>query len=484
MKASSPYQGRQILYACGILALFVAMVPYTQWLNRRRDAQNLGEATIGQVDTGSFMLKLALLGGARGVAANVLWSRALDLQKVHDWDRLKLTVDQITKLQPHFLRVWSWQGWNLAYNVSVEWDAPEDKYEWIKQGINFLKEGVRNNEKSPDLRWDTAWTCFQKIGTADEAILLRRLFHDDDDIAFRTYVDSEGGSHTVNDNYMLAFGWFTKAIDLVDSGVERLASAMEAPVEYVDKAEDRKGHAGDLNFRAMPASALTRYAAGLEKASVLDLTPTFGERARGEWTRAKNAWVAFGLHAFPAHNRVDPKDVQQYIYIDDATEPEQYARRLASLNYNEGQKNNQWYWTDRWADTTHFRYWKDRCLAEMEKDGVESRKLFYDGIRAYKQADYPTAVTNFRKGLDLWRAVLEKHPLYRDDDLNKSDTGRIVQRYLKALANAGMERPKDVPFEKLVEGNPDFVPDPFDQTDMPVASLGGDTPDPAIPASK
>ena len=80
------------------------------------------------------MLKLALLGGARGVAANVLWNRALDLQKVHDWDRLKLTVDQITKLQPHFLRVWSWQGWNLAYNVSVEWDAPEDKYEWIKQG--------------------------------------------------------------------------------------------------------------------------------------------------------------------------------------------------------------------------------------------------------------------------------------------------------------------------------------------------------------
>ncbi|MDT9121899.1 hypothetical protein RSW84_31065, partial [Escherichia coli] len=75
----------------------------------------------------SFMLKLALLGGARGIAANVLWTRAEELKREQDWDRMKATVDLITKLQPHFLSVWTFQGWNLAYNVSVEWDAPEDK---------------------------------------------------------------------------------------------------------------------------------------------------------------------------------------------------------------------------------------------------------------------------------------------------------------------------------------------------------------------
>ena len=119
------------------------------------------------------MLKLALLGGARGIAANVLWTQAEELKREQDWDSMKATVDLITKLQPHFLSVWTFQGWNLAYNVSVEWDAPEDKYQWIKKGIQFLQEGVRKNKKSPDLIWDTAWTYYHKLGFSDESIILR-----------------------------------------------------------------------------------------------------------------------------------------------------------------------------------------------------------------------------------------------------------------------------------------------------------------------
>ena len=80
-----------------------------------------------------------------------------------------------------FSKIWTFQGWNLAYNVSVEWDAPEDKYEWIKKGIKFLQDGVRKNRKSPDLLWDTAWTYYHKLGFADESIILRRLFRDDPD---------------------------------------------------------------------------------------------------------------------------------------------------------------------------------------------------------------------------------------------------------------------------------------------------------------
>ena len=124
-------QTRKIIYGLLIVALFGAMFPYSDWLNKLKRDKDLGEAAIGQVDTGSFMLKLALLGGARGIAANVLWTRAEELKREQDWDRMKTTVDLITKLQPHFLSVWTFQGWNLAYNVSVEWDAPEDKYEWI-----------------------------------------------------------------------------------------------------------------------------------------------------------------------------------------------------------------------------------------------------------------------------------------------------------------------------------------------------------------
>ena len=158
---------------------------------RSRRRNDLGEAAIGQIDTGSFVMKLFLLGGFRGIVANYLWQKADENRRDHDWDRLKTNVDWITKLQPHFLQIWTFQSWNLAYNVSVEWDAPEDKYEWIKQGIKFVQRGVENNRRSPDLVWDTAWYYYHKLGFADESIILRRLFRDDEDEDFKTYRDPE-----------------------------------------------------------------------------------------------------------------------------------------------------------------------------------------------------------------------------------------------------------------------------------------------------
>jgi hypothetical protein len=214
---TAPNQSRKLIFGLLIVALFGAMFPYSNWLAEVKRRRDLGEAAIGQVDTGSFMLKLALLGGARGIAANVLWTRAEELKREQDWDQMEATVELITKLQPHFLSVWTFQGWNLAYNVSVEWDAPEDKYEWIKKGIQFLQKGVKENRKSPDLIWNTAWTYYHKLGFSDESIILRRLFRDDSDEAFKTYVDPQSNLPVVqNDNFQLAKGWFDRSVHLVD----------------------------------------------------------------------------------------------------------------------------------------------------------------------------------------------------------------------------------------------------------------------------
>ncbi|MBX6311830.1 MAG: hypothetical protein IRY99_02750 [Isosphaeraceae bacterium] len=467
MNPSTPSPRRTnpiIYYAIGILVLFVAMGFYTEHLNRLKAQQGLGEATIGQVDTGSFMLKLALLGGARGVAANVLWTRAIDLQKVHEWDRLMATVNLITKLQPHFLSVWTFQGWNLAYNVSVEWDAAEDKYEWIKKGIVFLKDGVSKNENSPDLVWDTAWTYYHKIGFADEAVVLRKLFHDDEDKDFKTYIDAKTGvAYERSDNFQLGYGWFSNAVAKVDAGQERLASQVETPVEYVDKPTQRKGRPGDLAFRSMPAHAQTRYAIGLEKESIKDYPAVFGEFAQIEWNRAFNEWLQFGQYPFPAFN-----DPDQMIYLDDSTNLERYNKL----------SDNAKYWTTRWSDQMNYRYWKDRSAAEMEKKGVEARQLFYEGFKALKAGRFVDekdkngnlrkgAVTCYREGLELWKDVLSHHPDYRNDELNMKDTGHIVKRYLFALRQAGMEPPPDIPFlDKAKAVQDDRTIDPFDALEV------------------
>jgi hypothetical protein len=464
----SPNFYRKLIYGLIIVGLFGAMYPYGNWLNDEKKRKDLGEAAIGQIDTGSFMLKLALLGGARGIAANVLWTRAEELKREQDWDRLATTVDLITKLQPHFLSVWTFQGWNLSYNVSVEWDAPEDKYEWIKKGIKFLQEGVRKNRKSPDLIWDTAWTYYHKLGFSDESIILRRLFRDDDDEDFKSYNDPDSGVRVVgNDNFMLGYAWFSRAVSLVDEGQARLATGTEANLDYVDPTPQRKGRPGDLAFRSMPAHAMTRYASGLEKMSMVGIPATFGEVASNAWRRALNEWTKFGEYEFPAYN--NPSEM---VRIDDITNPSRYTRLT----------ENQRYWTNRWADQMNYRYWKDRSAAEMSPEGVQARQSFYEGTIAYKSSDFDTAVKKFRDGLNVWNDLLKKHVDYRNDDFNKKDTGLVVSRYVRALRQLGEPEPKDMPFRDLLAAAElDNTRDPFDATEMlgPTRPGSGSQPTPA-----
>jgi hypothetical protein len=474
MKGTNQY--RKIIYGLIIVGIFGLMFPYSIWLNEEKKKKDLGEAAIGQVDTGSFMLKLFLLGGFRGMAANVLWNQAEEFKKEQDWDSMAARVDLITKLQPHFLSVWTFQGWNLAYNVSVEWDAPEDKYEWIKKGIKFLQDGVRKNRKSPDLIWDTAWTYYHKLGFSDESIILRKLFRDDDDEDFKTYVDPDSKIKVVrNDNFQLGYGWFSRSVALVDAGEERTATGTEANLDYVDPTPQRKGRPGDLAFRSMPAHSQTRYAASLEKASMIDVEATFGEVAKNEWAKAKNEWVKFGSYLYMSHNEVmvDGKLTKEPIGLDDSTDIE----RMKKLT------ENQQYWTTRWSDQMNYRYWKDRCSAEMTNEGVQARQLFYQGTIAYKEARFEDSVQKFKQGLDIWKELLEKHRDYRDDDFNKKDTGLIVKRYIRALRQLGQDEPADLPFKELLPAaEADTTVDPFDAIEMigPTNRAGG-APVPARP---
>ena len=450
---------RKIIYAVGILLIFTAIYPYKLYLADQARKKDLGEATIGEVDTGSFVLKLFLLGGFRGMAANVLWTRAIDFQKVQEWDKLKVTVDMITKLQPHFLSIWTFQSWNLTYNVSVEWDAPEDKYEWIKRGIKFVQDGVKKNQKSPDLIWDTAWYYYHKIGFSDESIILRRLFHDDDDESFKRSPIDEGNIY--HDNFQLGHDWFVKSVRLVDEGESRLAVGDSETVEHVDAPAQRKGRQGDLPFRSMPAHAQTRYAIGLEKESMKGIEATFGPRASEQWTRAFDEWVSFGSRSYETFNeiRIDGVLTRMKVKLDD--------NAISNMEAHSKLHPNQQYWADRWADQMNYPYWKDRCLAESEPEGTQARKLFYEGTKAYKSADFPLAVEKYREGLKIWDKLLERHKPYRGDDLNKKDTGLVVKRYARACQQSQVELPQDTPFLDLLKAfENDNTKDPFDAMEM------------------
>ncbi len=133
---------RKIVYACVIAALLLpAVVAQPAGKRPRPTAARLAKCApnttsarpqLGEIDPASETIKLATLG-MRGVAANLLWQKANDYRKTEDWVNLSATLEQIAKLQPNFVSVWIFQGWNLSYNISVEFDDYHDRYYWVIQ---------------------------------------------------------------------------------------------------------------------------------------------------------------------------------------------------------------------------------------------------------------------------------------------------------------------------------------------------------------
>lgn len=105
------------------------------------------------------------LGGFRGIIANALWIRSNELEEQGKYFEAMQLADWITKLQPRLVQVWTVQAWNMAYNISVKFTAPEDKWRWVKAGTELLRdEGLRYNPDEALLYRELAWFFQHKMG--------------------------------------------------------------------------------------------------------------------------------------------------------------------------------------------------------------------------------------------------------------------------------------------------------------------------------
>jgi hypothetical protein len=105
------------------------------------------------------------LGGFRGLAADLLWIRATDLQDEGRYFEVVQLSDWISKLEPQISEVWAFLAWNMAYNISVMFPAPEDRWRWVQHGLNLLRvDGLRYNPDDPHLYWELGWLYQHKIG--------------------------------------------------------------------------------------------------------------------------------------------------------------------------------------------------------------------------------------------------------------------------------------------------------------------------------
>jgi hypothetical protein len=183
---SQKIRQRKVVYFVTILVLlFVSLLHRHRILEPMATDLKLREISKGEVELTSSAVRLSLTG-SRGLAITFLWSAALRQQERHEWNELELVIGAITKLQPYFITPWLFQGWNLAYNVSVECDRPHDKFYYVSRGLHLLAEGERRNHEQsvdknqpgigqPDLRHFIGVAYQGKFGTSDEKITMRCL---------------------------------------------------------------------------------------------------------------------------------------------------------------------------------------------------------------------------------------------------------------------------------------------------------------------
>lgn len=111
------------------------------------------------------------MGAFRGLFVNILWLRANELKEDGKYYEAVDLAKAITKLQPRFPRVWAFHAWNLAYNISVATQTPEERWGWVQSGIRLLRdEGIPRNPNDVLLHKELGWIFLHKVqGFMDDA---------------------------------------------------------------------------------------------------------------------------------------------------------------------------------------------------------------------------------------------------------------------------------------------------------------------------
>ena len=524
MNLNSPFV-RKVMYITAIMLLlfplFLLGQPATSTgrggkLAQLRAEHSLSQAQLGDIDPLSISMQLATFG-LRGVAVNILWEKATYYHKTEDFDNLSATLNQITKLQPHFLKVWEYQAHNLSYNISSEFDDYRQRYDWVKRGINFLVEGTRYNRQQPKLLQNVGDFIGQKIGTPDERIQFRQLFLEDRD--FHQTLDEEDGIDAFTrralgptgkpDNWLIAWQWYQRAEDAVDPlgrrhlGKEPLYFYMLKPKSLISFAMaieeegflDEKGREAfrrasegwtEMGTRdiATPSGfsvrmndlELHRRAAADLRQQIISLSGDLYERIKAD-KESSLTEIEREAMALPASLRGDQenslvRDAENKLQIlnEDivALLPPELRPRGASLARAAEDRFDRVTAVEYCRELTNFEYFMMRCEVEQLKIATDARLAVRLADEFFVNTEVEKARDQYELAWDKWAEIFRKFPRLLDDP-EAEILRQSVGNYEQLLAQFDETIPDDFKLRQLIEkyemGN--RLPDGFNPTGMP-----------------
>ena len=148
-----------------VVALLAGSGLVQKSMNRDRAQLGLTRASVLENAPPLLAFTTVALGGFRGLISNYLWIRSNDLQLDDKFFEAAQLANWITDLEPHFEQVWAFEAWNMAFNISVKFKDYSDRWRWVDQGIELLRDrALRYNPDSPLLYQQLAWLYQFKMG--------------------------------------------------------------------------------------------------------------------------------------------------------------------------------------------------------------------------------------------------------------------------------------------------------------------------------
>lgn len=455
MSRLSPFV-QKVVYICLIVALLIPLSfiarPATQrgdggqrdtggQLARLRDQYNLSQAKLGEVDPASETMRLMSLG-FRSVAATSLWLTAIDAQVVKDWDKFAASLNTLIKIQPNFHKVWDYQAHNLAYNTSVEFDDYEQRYSWVKKGLDLLRKGLTYNRRDHRFTDTLGKYTGQKIGRSDEKVEFRQLFrHDDDYHATLDDVfdrDSYDAGQYGKDNWLLAYQWFKLSEAMVEQGVggEKAPLRTKPMMFYMNRPAQRRNHVVSLQSEFPPEESFkfkwqsahdeweeygdreldtalsfpitlngmvkSELELKKQRAELDKLAPGVRQRLLDEIERSlsisdeERRLMETEIDQLNEYDRIKVRQV--LVRIEDANRNIDETV-LAAVPAADREKADAIYQKIKEAfvrirridldrQTINFPFWQQRTLVEMTDEALEAHQSFYDGHAKNRSANY------------------------------------------------------------------------------------------------
>ena len=467
-------------------------------LSQLRVQYNLAQARLGEIDPASETMKLASLG-LRGVAANILWGWANHYKKVEDWDKVELTVNQIIRLQPNFLKVWDFQSHNLSYNISSEFDDYRMRYTWVKKGIAFLIEGTSYNRNEPGLLSNVGWFVGQKIGRSDEKEEFREMFREDDDFhqLFRengVEVD-QVAAHDPNgkpDNWLVSRLWYSKATDAVNSlgkpirGMAPVLFYNRVPMSQINAADamQKEGHFFQVAQQAWVKAAEEWRAFGdRELPSVAGFSVRMNDRepldAHVKELRSKIDEIIPGFHAKLREEKLPTLSPEQRAILARPTEqlnnderefakfaemllevpPELLLERapresrakirpLVDQIINDKRLIQE---IDRNRNVVAFEYWRTRVQAERTTEARQARSDVYSADKLFAQGEkFEEARAMYERAWDAWALIFKQYPELMNN-AEAQDLIESIARYRDLLGQLDQPFPVDFKLNELLD---------------------------------